>query len=690
MNRLQRQNDLRTPLRRICLWTTIFGLALPALADDGGAIVSRLWRQYETEKKAGGPTFLPDFSYAGYHGGEKAIAPTGKIFNVKDFGAVPDDDGDDADAIATTVKAAEANGGGIVFLPRGRYLVNTTMEKRTTIHIRSSNIVLRGEGAGKGGTVIFSVQPYGGNFDPHDPNRLHLGDNLFYFHSAIEEKSLNNRSTLCRVTADAGRETFSLTVDDPTGLKAGAQVLLYAKNPDIFKALLAPYEIDPKWTTITKNGAYTVEIHRIKAIDGKRVTFAEPIRYDISHRDGWELRDFQPIREIGVEDICFMGNAYHRYKHHRSDYDDSGWSFIKMKGVTDSWVRRCTFINCSQTLYVSLSSYVSLLNIIVAGNKGHHIPRSVFFNYGLFGGLILDRADYDHGPSVSWGSVGTVFWRCRSMGAIDSHSGRPYVSLFDNVAGGVISSSGGLRDYPQHLRYLVIWNYENLATKTVEYDFWVKGKNNMFVKPIVTGFHGTPARFNEANLEVLESPGRPVKPESLFEAQLQLRLGRTPEWLTDARREYTAFTAQELPPYFDRDRPDSPLYLYREKFNVAALLRYLANLSLEMNRSRQFSWACTDTALTLEADQGLIRNTLYSLMICIYQQVKDGNRIEAEKRGTNVAFILTPGKNGLTRKILEADPDFKYAKVYAARAGGKIALTGTDRIGRLELIMPLH
>lgn len=52
--------------------------------------------------------------------------------------------------------------------------------------------------------------------------------------------------------------------------------------------------------------------------------------------------------------------------------------------------------------------------------------------------------------------------------------------------------------------------------------------------------------------------------------------------------------------------------------------------------------------------------------------------------------MLTPGKNGLARKTLEADPDFKYAKVYAARAGGRIALTGTERIGRLELIMPLQ
>ena len=54
------------------------------------------------------------------------------LFNVKDFGPKP------AEALAAALKAAATNGGGVVYLPRGRYAVKDTL----TI---PSNTVLRGE-----------------------------------------------------------------------------------------------------------------------------------------------------------------------------------------------------------------------------------------------------------------------------------------------------------------------------------------------------------------------------------------------------------------------------------------------------------------------------------------------------------------------------------------------------------------
>ena len=167
-----------------------------------------------------------------------------------------------------------------------------------------------------------------------------------------------------------------------------------------------------------------------------------------------------------------MGSSYHRYKHHRSGYDDSGWAFVKMKGVVDGWVRRCSFINCNQTVYVAMSANVSMLNLIFAGNKGHHIFRCSFLSYGVLAGLTDDRAGFDHGPSLNWGCTGTVYWRCKGKSPIDSHAGRPYVTLFDNISAPGFHSSGGYRDYPQHLRFMVVWNMFNTNDKEVEYDFW--------------------------------------------------------------------------------------------------------------------------------------------------------------------------------------------------------------------------
>ncbi len=59
-------------------------------------------------------------------------------FNVKQFGAVGDGRADDTVAVQAALKQAEANGGGVVYFPRGRYQLNATLNIPT-------RTVLRGE-----------------------------------------------------------------------------------------------------------------------------------------------------------------------------------------------------------------------------------------------------------------------------------------------------------------------------------------------------------------------------------------------------------------------------------------------------------------------------------------------------------------------------------------------------------------
>ena len=66
-------------------------------------------------------------------------------------------------------------------------------------------------------------------------------------------------------------------------------------------------------------------------------------------------------------------------------------------------------------------------------------------------------------------------------------------------------------------------------------------------EPFIVGFHGNSVTFNENTLEVLESNGSPVEPESLFEAQLALRLGKLPIWLNTLRKEWESFRKISLP-----------------------------------------------------------------------------------------------------------------------------------------------
>lgn len=88
---------------------------------------------------------------------------------------------------------------------------------------------------------------------------------------------------------------------------------------------------------------------------------------------------------------------------------------------------------------------------------------------------------------------------------------------------------------PNHAHGLTVWNFERTGGEEEEFDFWrVRlefDDRDLFLNPNIIGFHGIETRFNEASLGIAESIGAPVEPESLFEAQLSLRLGGIPEHL---------------------------------------------------------------------------------------------------------------------------------------------------------------
>jgi hypothetical protein len=68
---------------------------------------------------------LPDFSYAGYHMGEKPIPDIPVRGNVKDFGAKGDGEADDTQAFKHAIAATES---GAIYVPPGRYPITEAPE----------------------------------------------------------------------------------------------------------------------------------------------------------------------------------------------------------------------------------------------------------------------------------------------------------------------------------------------------------------------------------------------------------------------------------------------------------------------------------------------------------------------------------------------------------------------------------
>ncbi|MGB3152307.1 MAG: glycosyl hydrolase family 28-related protein, partial [Maribacter sp.] len=131
---------------------TLYGLAIlclilanPTFAQEAAV------PEILVNKKVNKEHFLPDFSYAGFHFGEKETPiDFDHTINVTDFGAKPNDDIDDSKALMDALKKADELDGYVsVQIPAGKFNISKI------IYINRSKTVLRGVGSGEGGTLLY-------------------------------------------------------------------------------------------------------------------------------------------------------------------------------------------------------------------------------------------------------------------------------------------------------------------------------------------------------------------------------------------------------------------------------------------------------------------------------------------------------------------------------------------------------
>ena len=499
--------------------------------------LSTTYRQFVEAKENQIVPILPDFSYAGYHYFTKPIPDvTHPIFDVTSYGAIPNDHLSDQRAIVSAIAAAEANGSGIIFFPPGEFLVNTDADNNEPIYIHSSNIVLRGSGSRTGGTVIRQVNP-----------RLQTSNTRYARMFTFIPRDIRY-SGLTRITESADRETFWITVADISRLKVGQWITINmnTKSTAGITEFLAPRSLNSLtgkyYQKLFKEGITIHEEHSIAEIQGNRVRLGEPLRTDVNIAYNWYVRSFPHLEEVGVEDISFQTSYSEKFVH----LVTKGWSLLKFHYCVNSWIRRTSFVNTTNGLNFTRSAAITAHQVTIAGNPGH-LCFTNQDSHGIWIGLSEDISNQYHGPGISHSSTGIVYHRVdmSPKQPIDIHRTDPsYANLYDCVNNGRLSGSSGAGVPPHHLRRLVVWNFNHGGNDT-HYDF--RQGYLRFLHPIVVGFHGNPATFNESALEVLESNGTAVEPKSLFDAQLELRLGTLPAWLNNLSTEWESLRNTPLP-----------------------------------------------------------------------------------------------------------------------------------------------
>ncbi len=488
----------------------------------GEKITSKVWTQYQKDRLSGNNPQMADFSYAGYHCGEKEIPTVNwKVFDVTKFGAIPNDELSDKKAIIRAITAAEKNGSGIIFFPKGRFLINETSDQHNKpIMIKTDNIILRGSGSGPGGTELYM----GRHMDPSDPEKLWTCPYMIQF----KGRGLVRKVT--DVVADVSRESHNVTVADSSLFTPGDWVLLQLKDNSekAVAAAVAPYKINPAWTSLIKNGVMIDELHQIDKIIGDKVIFKEPIHTNILASQKAKLKKFQPLEEVGVENISFVGNWKEKFVHHKNAIHDGGWSLLQLNNCANSWVRNCQFKDVNRAVTIKKSVKITVEDIMLLGNPGHNAVLFSGCSHSLMR-HVNDKTGLWHSCGVSGKCSGNVILRCQytENTCYEAHASQPRWTLFDNVTGGWIYGrwGGAKHNQPNHLEGLVFWNYKKIGKGEPGKFHFMRPDSayGRIIMPYVIGFHGRPQSWVQSEIKVLESNGKRVLPDSLYEAQLELR-----------------------------------------------------------------------------------------------------------------------------------------------------------------------
>ena len=573
-------------------------LPVKLLTTEIDANSALAWQRF----RQGEDNVLPDYSYAGYNHGESA--PQGafslgyQVINVKERMTAKNMTAREAlisilqEKGMTKVNGTNklnANAKIVIYFPAGDYVLhndddNTRDESKQKDAVDSKN-----------NNVSSGIEIYGGNFvikgDGPDKTRLIMEtpnlptsiSNLSSSPILLAIKHTNgpnnagNSPKLASVTENAMRGDFTVKVSGTTGISSGQWVQLRLRSGDreLVKKEIGPIALNENWAiakapiSINQSsddlyGVKITEFHQVKSAANGKITFYEPIMHDIDIKyndtEGWEIRTYKYLENVGIEDLSFVGNALDGYAHHGEGHAEQakvGWQYdgaykpLLLQRVVNSWVRNVHFESVSEALTFAESANSSAYDIRISGKRGHSAVRSQGSSRVFIGKVRDESAGNDvygkscqgqfHGCGVSKPSVGTVLWNVTwgNDACFESHATQPRATLIDNCSGGLVyyRAGGDENEVPNHLGDLTLWNLNVTGTDSHASNFvWWSDSDTWWkiFPPIVVGTHGMNVKFpskEQQQVTYEESTGMKVSPESLYEAQLRERLGYVPGWL---------------------------------------------------------------------------------------------------------------------------------------------------------------
>lgn len=457
---------------------------------------------------------LPDFSYAGYHYGEQAIPlVTKNLINVTKFGIKANSMKDQTKEVQQLIDKIGAEGGGVLYFPKGTYYFNMDAKEKRFLQINFSNIVLRGEGNNVNGTVFFDGNQLTQNeVSPWlSPALIQTAVNLqntksFWgldypentkYHSevistkaGVVSEGIQTAKVLTQFVKSAKKGDKLLWLKNTEGIVANDYVLLGLYNIDttgtLIKSILQPikqfydFEVSAKQAGISNAPSYQWLV-QIESVSKTSITLKQPLRRDFELKYQPVLAKAPMLTEIGIENIHIKSAWAGYYCHHgcegsskyQSEEMDYGWNAINFCRVANSWIKDVTLENFTSPVYLLDSRNVTIKDVNFLGFDGHcgikiysHACDNLIENLNFKNG-------FEHVLSGEGNAYGNVFRKIDykalsgKPGFFDFHGtndrrfSAPADNLFENIKGmNKISGGGAANNLPHTANYNTWWNIE--------------------------------------------------------------------------------------------------------------------------------------------------------------------------------------------------------------------------------------
>lgn len=496
---------------------------------------------------------LPDFSHAGYMGGGITIPTVSPRQTLHADDADPERDRTaDIQKSLDTIAALPLGGNGFrgaLLLGKGKFVVSDT------IKITAGGIVVRGSGAGFGGTWIY-----------HKPHVM-KPTSLEYLHSISPEGGIVPTFML---TAKGGIERRELTqlpagafvpcgervlpVNDASAFQNGMEIIIEVQYTEKWlDALLRP----EGWGTRTVVPRLR---RRIASADAaaRTITLDRPLSLSIDLKNGIAARcrvsqitaDTRPYN-IGIEDILFISGFDKDKRDKAGFYNDENHplSVFRCEGAADVWMRRCiAFFYSMSMITPDGSARVTIEDCAMLDGVSRDTPathtgaRKYYFNITA-DDMLVQRCYARHARHSFVGNgtwEGGVFRDCyseRDHVAVEWHQLYGYGHLYDQVFCHAPITMRGCTNavHGQCAVFSCAWNCAIMNDTKNFADLWVNRVpgvfNNWAIGNLLLG-SGRTSRGEDAGgghhmgeLGSIELSGSYMPIRSLSLAQLSLRKG---------------------------------------------------------------------------------------------------------------------------------------------------------------------